>query len=254
MPKKMLLSSRFWEVDCLRGLALVIMIVYHTMECLNQFSYIYTDLRVPFWFYFQRTWASVFIILMGLSLTLNYNQAKTGDTKQFPKYFSRGIRLFIWGLGITVATHFFLPGGTVIFGILHFLGVSVILTYPFLRWPAYISLSAGLFAIILGQYLGRFSFDFSYLLWLGFVPRVFASIDYFPLLPWFGAVLMGVCLGKILYPNGISRFPLPDCSKLLPIAFLTRMGRHSLLIYLMHIPVILIFIWILGLAGVSVRI
>ena len=76
--------------------------------------------------------------------------------------------------------------------------------------------------------------DFPWLLWLGFVPAGDQAVDYFPLIPWFGLVLIGLFLGRVLYADNRRRLPLPDLSRLLPIKALQWLGQRSLPIYLLH--------------------
>jgi uncharacterized membrane protein len=76
--------------------------------------------------------------------------------------------------------------------------------------------------------------DFPWLLWFGFVPTQFYTLDYFPLLPWFGVVLIGIFLGNNLYQNNTRSFRLKDHSQLIINRVLCFLGRHSLIIYLLH--------------------
>ncbi|MHA1487713.1 MAG: heparan-alpha-glucosaminide N-acetyltransferase domain-containing protein, partial [Promethearchaeota archaeon] len=71
--------------------------------------------------------------------------------------------------------------------------------------------------------------------------------DYFPLIPWFGATLVGIVLGSILYKDNKRRFYLPDLSKYKSFTMLSWVGKHSLAIYLFHQPVIagMLFIFVL---------
>jgi len=80
-----------------------------------------------------------------------------------------------------------------------------------------------------------------WLLPLGIQPASFASVDYTPLIPWFGAVLVGIGVGEFLYSGGVRQFTAPYVPDLLlrPLAFL---GRYSLLIYLVHQPVIILLL------------
>jgi uncharacterized membrane protein len=73
-------------------------------------------------------------------------------------------------------------------------------------------------------------------------------VDYYPILPWFGIALLGVFVGHTLYPGGTPRFTLPDLSQRAPIRGLTFLGRHSLLIYLVHQPILLGFLFVVGIA------
>ena len=72
---------------------------------------------------------------------------------------------------------------------------------------------------------------------LGFPPAGFHSSDYFPLLPYLGWFLLGSILGRRLYPRKQSRFPGTDPDKPL-LRFLRFCGTHSLVIYLIHQPLI----------------
>ena len=73
-------------------------------------------------------------------------------------------------------------------------------------------------------------------------------VDYYPLLPWFGVALLGVFAGHSLYPQAKPRYPLPDYSQAWPIRGITFLGQHSLAIYLIHQPIIIGLLFLLGLA------
>jgi uncharacterized membrane protein len=64
------------------------------------------------------------------------------------------------------------------------------------------------------------------------------TVDYFPLFPWFGFMLLGVVVGDCLYCGNKRRFRMPDLSKYVPAKLFSWMGRHSLGIYLIHQPII----------------
>ena len=130
-----------------------------------------------------------------------------------------------------------------IFGILHCIGVCTILSLPFLKYT-WQNLFLGTIVIIFGLYLRLFTFDFSWLLPLGFLPQKYFTIDYFPLLPWFGAVLIGIALGHILYPEGQRRIHLPDYSSVGINQKICFMGRHSLHIYFIHQPILISIIFL----------
>lgn len=232
-------DSRHWEIDGLRGLAVVMMVVYHLMYDLYFFGVSDAIFTSRFWFYFQRTTASLFIVLMGVSLALSYSRSlQQGKEVRYGKFFRRGVRIFAWGLVVTAVTWLALgPALAIRFGILHFMGVSIMITYPFLRyrWP---NLVLGILLIGLGKYLQTQTFDLPWLLWLGFEPPNHSYIDYFPLIKWFGVVLLGIFAGNLLYPKNDPAVRLPDLSRLWPMALLRWMGNRSLAIYLMHQPIL----------------
>jgi len=240
--------QRFWEVDALRGVAIVMMVIFHLMWDLWAFR-VLPDvvLWAGFWKYFQRTTATLFIMLVGVSLTLSYRRAaaKQGTDGLYLKFLIRGLRIFGLGMVVTVATRLF-GMGFVDFGVLHLIGFSIAAAYPFLRyrWPNLV-LWAVLFAA--GHFVQQQHVDTRWLVWLGWTPIPYLPVDFFPIIPWFGVVLLGVFLGNTLYSQNGRAFFLPDFSAWLPVRFLEFLGRHSLIIYLAHQPILLALLALFGL-------
>ena len=89
--------------------------------------------------------------------------------------------------------------------------------------------------------------DSPYLFWLGLPDISYTALDYYPLIPWFGVMLLGISLGMWLFPDGRSRASLPG----LPgQEILEKIGRNSLAIYLAHQPVLIALLMIyMGVAG-----
>ncbi len=241
-------SARYWEIDTLRGIAIVEMVIFHFIWDLAYFGLYQGDPMSGPWQLFARNIAFTFILVMGLSLTLSYSRAKrrAGPASLFPKFFWRGAQIFGLGLLVTVATYFFIGRGFVIFGILHLLGLSIILAYPFLGRSRWLSLAGGVLAIGAGIYLDRLVVAYPWLIWLGVKQGGIYMVDYYPLLPWFGVALLGIFLGDTLYPDGVRRFNLPDWSRIAPVRGLRFLGRHSLLIYVIHQPILIGLFILLG--------
>jgi uncharacterized membrane protein len=241
------LTARFWEVDFLRGWALIMMILFHSVFDLGYFGVWEVDIYSGFWFYFARLTASLFLLLVGVSLVLSYSRAeRKARAEQFRfRLLKRSIWIFSLGMGITLATYLVLGNGFIIFGVLHLIGVSLLLAYPFLKLHR-LNAIFGLLFILVGLYFQNLSIDYPWLLWLGLVPPEFYSLDYFPIFPWFGVILMGIALGDLLYRGYRRRIALPNLSgssSVKPVAFL---GRNSLAIYLIHQPVLIILFYLLG--------
>jgi uncharacterized membrane protein len=226
------------------------MVFYHFTWDLNFFGLYNANMLTGPWQVFARSIATMFIFLVGVSLTLSYNRAtlQSEHPGLFKKFLLRGAKIFGLGLVITVATYFFIGRGFVIFGILHLIGASIILAYPFLRWNRWISLVAGLVVIALGIYVDPLVVTFPWLIWLGIKQAGVYMVDFYPLLPWFGISLLGVFAGRMFYPAGIRCFSLPDWSGVRPVRGLRFLGRHSLLIYLVHQPILIGAFWVLGYA------
>lgn len=247
------LIRRLWEVDTLRGIAIVMMVLFHTVFDLFSFGGFHFNVYSGFWYYFARACATLFIFVMGISLTVSAARTKERlkpGTSHFAKFLKRGLFIFGCGMLITLVTYILFPGSTIIFGILHLIGFSIILAYPFLGLGIW-NLFIGLGCIAMGFVLQDQAFDFSWLLWLGLKPVQFYTLDYFPLFPWFGVALIGVFVGGSLYPAGLRRFTLPDFSGFPVTRALIFLGRHSLLIYLVHQPVIIALLVILGIVNLN---
>lgn len=241
--------QRFWEVDLLRGLAVAMMVLYHLLWDLSYFRVAAVDVYAGFWLSFARTTATLFLLLVGVALHLRAARSVAGGQAGralFTRQVRRGLIVLAWGLVITAATRLFLGDSYVVFGILHLIGVSVILAYPFL-WLGWWNLALGIGLIAAGVWLRGVTVDFPWLLWLGLTPRFFYSVDYFPLLPWFGVVLIGLFLGGTLYTASQRRIPLPDLSAATPVRWLSWLGRYSLPVYLLHQPVLIALLIVLGL-------
>ncbi|MEM2822332.1 MAG: heparan-alpha-glucosaminide N-acetyltransferase, partial [Candidatus Pacearchaeota archaeon] len=239
----------FLEIDVLRGIAVIMMIVFHFFFDLDFFGVRSFNLDKVFWFIFARTIAIIFIFLVGLCLTISYARAKTEGKACFKKYLLRGVKIILLGLCITAITFITFPEWTIYFGILHFIGLSIILAYPFLtlksaRAMIFIIILA-LFFLLFGIFLNKISLNFPYLLWLGLEPKTFYTFDYFPLFPWFGVVLIGIFSGHLLYKGGERQFKIQiGIGKIFawPLSGLAFLGRHSLIIYLLHQPILSLLI------------
>lgn len=231
---------RIWEIDFLRGLAIILMVGYHLLYDLGDFVGIKkflgfsTDLSSPAWLVAQNFFSGLFVVLSGISSTFSRNN------------FRRFVKFAVVALLITVVTYLFDPASAIFFGIIHCLAVSVLIyalvfykTRPTTRavWGAVV-LSGGFFMPALRRIL---AVKTNWLIPFGLFSPSFASLDYFPLIPWFGIFLIGTALGKWLYaqPKSLLRRQLPD-------NFINWCGRHSLLIYLIHQPVIIGVLYLLG--------
>ena len=232
-------DGRFWEIDFLRGIAIILMVGFHFIYDLNHIRIIYYKLWEGPFDYASKIVASVFFVLVGISLTIRYNRVKNKDSAENirSQFFIRGIKLIGLGLIITIISWLIIPDRFVIFGVLHCIGVSIILAIPFIN-KKMITIFLGGIIIIIGIYLKFITIDVNWFIPLGFVPPKFFSIDFFPLFPWFGIVLIGISLGHYLYPNGNRRIRLPINDQKKYIKNICFLGRHSLYIYFLHQPIL----------------
>lgn len=238
---RMTQDSRLWEIDLLRGIAILMMIIFHTLFDLNFFQIIPVDVITGFWRYFAYATASLFLFIVGVSLIISHARAeqKIDGFSLIKKFILRGAGIFCLGLLVTLATWLYLGEGFVIFGILHLIGISIMLSPLFFSFKKF-NILIGFIVIGIG-YLISGMHGAIWLLPFGIHPATFWSVDYTPIFPWFGMVLIGMGIGSLVYPEGVRQFtllPLPDIV-VNPVSFL---GRHSLVIYLVHQPVIILLL------------
>jgi uncharacterized membrane protein len=231
---------RIGEIDFLRGLSIILMVGYHLLFDLGEFGGVKkflgfsTDLSSAAWTAAQFFFAVLFVILSGISSTLSRNNVR------------RGLRLLAVSLAVTAVTYIFEPTSAVYFGILQCLAVSILIYGAAFKKAGPLACAAA-GAIIIG--LGRLlpvlmrgtAIRSDWLLAFGIHSPAFSSFDYFPLIPWLGVFLIGSALGKSVYASRRSLIPLH-----LPGTLINVAGRHSLLIYIIHQPVIMAVLYIMG--------
>ena len=217
--------KRIWEIDFLRGLALIIMVYYHIIFDLNEIFNIKVSYESGMNYFVGKLSAILFIALSGLSSSLSKSNVK------------RGIKVLAIALILTIVTSIF-TSFSIKFGILHLLGVSMII-YPLLNKIKTFHLSVLGLVIIIIPYAVSMKTNFDWLFMLGFYSEKFYSGDYYPLIPWLGIFIFGIVFGRIFYSEKRSLLikPLRD-------NIVNAVGRNTLIIYLIHQPLIFAIIYL----------
>lgn len=224
VPKK-----RIGEIDFLRGIAIILMITFHLLYDLKEFcGWEFINYKKGPVFFIGKTSALMFITITAISCSLSRNNIK------------RGLKILFFALIITVVTYFYDPKNYINFGILHFLGISVLLFPFFNRFPSYLLAFLAILSIILGNLFADLNLSHNYLLAFRLTSSTYQSLDYYPLFPYLGAFLGGMILKRIFYPKNKSLVKIN-----LENNFISFLGRHSLVIYLSHQPIFLLIIEIL---------
>jgi uncharacterized membrane protein len=232
---------RIWEIDFLRGLAIILMVGYHLLFDLGEFGGVKrflgfsTDLASSARIMAQLFFAGLFVVLSGISSTLSRNNVR------------RGLKLLAVSLLVTAATYAFDATSAVYFGILQCLAVSMLLYGAAFEKAGPVACAAwGALLISLGAALPvlkrSLMVRFDWLMPFGITSPTFSSFDYFPLIPWLGIFLVGAALGKSVYASQRSLLPWR-----LPRTFVNAAGRYSLVIYIVHQPIIMGVLYVLGL-------
>ena len=237
---------RIGLVDELRGLAALCMIFYHGAYDLIYFFGTDASLFVSPWMWaLQKFICITFILTAGISSRLTQSN------------FKRAALTLLCAMVVTGFTYLIMPSQIVRFGVLHLLGVSMLLYALFgwllskMPWGIGALLSLILLAAATPVTRGYFGFgsvqfplsaalrENPYLFPLGLIPPGFFSSDYFPLLPWFFLFLLGTYLAV-----PIKRGNLPHFVYRTKLPRLARIGQNTLWIYMLHQPVLYALIWL----------
>ncbi|MBA3908561.1 MAG: hypothetical protein C0524_01475 [Rhodobacter sp.] len=234
-------QDRLIALDLARSAALIGMVIFHFTFDLALFGYIPADTTYqPFWYYFARLVAGSFLFFTGVGLWLAHRQAI-----RWRSYSWRLAKLVAAAALVTVASFWLVPGGPIYFGILHALALSSLIALPFLRVPAPVTLAVAAVVVALAWTSTSPAFDGLGLIWLGLAETRPAMGDYVPLIPWVAPCLAGLALARAMR---VDKWPRRRPSRLL--SWLTFPGRHSLLIYLVHQPILFglfyAFVWTAG--------
>ena len=236
-------------LDTVRGVCILSMVAYHGMYDLVDIfglpSAWYTGLPGYIW---QQSICWTFILLSGMCWQLSRHHVK------------RGLLLVGCGAAISLITWLAMPSQRILYGVLNLLGLSALLLIPldklFRKIPAWAGLGGALLLFALTKNVSRGSLGFEGLVlcqlprWLyatdllavvGFPSPSFWSTDYFPLLPWFFLFCAGYFLWSLLDKSPRAKALLRP--GLRPLSFL---GRHSLVIYLIHQPALMAVFTVLG--------
>lgn len=241
-PKK---DRRYALLDTIRGLALVNMICYHGLWDLIYLVGVTPDWYQDWWaFLWQQGICWTFIFLSGFCWSMSHHPLK------------HGLVVSAGGAVVTAVTLLIQPEQPIWFGVLTLLGAAALLLMllePLLKkLPAGAGLAGALLLFALTRNVEQHVFGLPGLwaitlpqglyqnmatAFLGFHSDSFYSSDYFPLLPWFFLFSAGYFLYRLIW----------DQVKVLPVMSrdcppLSWLGRHSLLIYMAHQPVLFVVV------------
>ncbi|MDK2801767.1 MAG: DUF1624 domain-containing protein [Oscillospiraceae bacterium] len=240
--------KRIFLIDQIRGFTLIIMILYHAFyDIIFIFNLDRNFLFLPFINIIPDIIGGTFIFISGFSCQLSKNNFKRGF-----------ITLFL-GISITAVTYVFIPQQVITFGILHFLGFSMIIYSIlkkfvnrinfFIAFPILIflfistyNISSGLigienfFSFKVPLYLSENPFLFPF----GFISNTFSSSDYYPVFPWIFIFFFGAHFAKQMLSKTVPKFMYKR-----PLPILSKISSYSIVIYIIHQPILFGFFYLL---------
>lgn len=215
-------SARLDSVDQLRGIALVLMAIFHFSYDLSLYGYVDFDSDGTFWVLFRGVIVVSFFTTVGISLVL----ANPGQMR-WRAFWSREARIIAGAALISLGTWLAYPHAWVWFGVLHFIALASLLAVPLVFRPR-LALALGIVIVLLYHLTDWFNLAPLHRLLAEPLHLPLGTIDLTRLIPWLGVVYAGIYLGhRRLF--GLYSLPLGPISR--PIIWL---GRHSLVFYLIH--------------------
>jgi uncharacterized membrane protein len=225
---------RIIALDLARTGALAAMVVFHTTYDLALFGHLARDtVFTGIWPYWARGTAGSFLFLAGVSLWLAHGQGI-----RWPA-FGKRLALVAGGAAlVSVGTYYGIGTGWIRFGILHSIALSSVIGLAALRLPPLATLGIAVVVFFAPDLLRSEAFNAPWLVWLGLATQVPPMADFEPILPWLAPLLAGVALAKAGegWLHGLR-------GKFTGLAWLAWPGRHSLIIYLVHQPILFGVIW-----------
>jgi len=217
------MRKRIYELDLLRGLGILLVVFFHSAWNIC-YEYGFTIIEGKWVICLVYFFAGMLIFVSGASSFLGHKTLK------------RGIMTFAFGMVVTGVTYFIYPDSYIKFGILHLLGVCMIMSWMIKKIKPTQNLIGIISAIMIiaGIIAGNITVKNKYIFWLGFLPENFSSLDYYPILPWMGVFFAGFVFSMLFYKDKES----PFTKGIYKNNILTFSGRHSMLIYLVHQPIV----------------
>lgn len=220
------------------------MVLYHFAWDLHWFGFFRTDVDSdPAWKGFAVATAALFLLLVGVSLVLATRGANPWRAEVLRRQARRLTRIVLAAAAVTVATRWLFPDSYIFFGILDNIAVASVLGLALARAPSVVLLVLAGAALWLPLRVSAVPMDAPWLLWIGLGTYTPVSNDFVPLLPWFAAVLLGMAAGRALLARPAWARPFASPRRSRAARALARAGRHTLLVYLLHQPLLYGAVW-----------
>lgn len=228
-------NNRYAFIDWLRGFSIALMVIYHFCYDLDLFGYIDTAFGKNYWVPFRYVIVIGFLSLVGVSLVLVHSEKIRWRSMR-----KRSLQLLLASIAVSISSYFVDPRQVTLFGILQLILVASWLALPLVNHYR-LSFALGLSIFAIGHWVKSPMFDPLWIHWVGMAEIKRPALDYVPLFPWLGMVLMGITLGHWFFTSEkgrqVASLQVGKVKGLDKVSWLLeKAGQHSLIIYLVHQP------------------
>ena len=254
-------KTRIWELDFLRGFAIIMMIFDHLMYDFRNMNSIFrnfnqldlgffntlNDIARWYWssdlrFVGHMFFVALFLLISGISYTFSKSNL------------SRGLKLVVVAVLISVVTYAIEEitklNVFILFGVIHMFGFSILLTYLVRKiWNNdWFVLAMGSFIIGLGIINQFWELNYISFVTISDMPEIIIGTksygaDTFGLVPYAGVIMVGTVIGNQFYKHRVTLIPNVKVSEK---NIVNWVGRNSLVIFLTHQFVLFGLILLIG--------
>ena len=193
-----ILMNRYEEIDLLKGIAVICMIIFHLFYFPNQYGFKEIEYDTTMLSTIAKIAQFIFITCVGINLVLA-NQNKTNDEK-LQLNLKRILKIAVLAGFMSLFTYFVFGNKYVKFGILHFIALSSLVLFMFVNDQNIILLILGILCslFLLNKFKPELFLNVSepIAFVMGFYNKSYEAIDHFPILPW----MILVCIGILSLP------------------------------------------------------
>lgn len=240
------INNRIQLLDLTRGLAIGLMFIFHLCFGLAEIGLLDISFsRDYFWISFRAIIVFLFLTLVGIGLLLSSEKIVNKNKSFLKSLLSKRLALlFTYMMLITLFSYYVRPQYYVYFGILHLIFVSSLLGRLLIDLSIIHLSLIGMFFLIVGLSVESNQLNQPLVYWIGLGDASAKSDDFAPLFPWFGLVVFGLILGKLLAtPNRIQQNITQWHPQNLFVKIICWAGKYSIHLYFIHFQFFYLLVW-----------
>ena len=266
--------NRLLEIDFIKGFAVILMIIFHVFYLPK---YIGLDISSDTLLLncIARISQFIFITLVGVNIVISHQKYSEKDKyldkdsdKNINKTYSdlynnnntfkqivRAGYILLAGGCISIITYLLFDDWYVKFGILHFIGVCILLLFKFVD-NIYVLIPINILililwglktingnSIVLNQYFNWVPEKVVFV--TGLYNVNFKAMDHFPIIPWMSVMINGILIGKLLYNKTHRKYEIlkklhDKVEENTIMKLIAKTGKYSFRIYIVHYVIIYI--------------